>query len=137
MTSVNCCLSLISTRVTRILGLDDGEHLLHDSHSILESSDEGPVLEDVQHHDGLREGRSDSLLKLDGQQLVKPYVILHLHGVPFSKRAVVGRFLRRKGVDLAPSIMDASHLAASCRLVLEGLVRRWFGIAMKTIQLAD
>eukprot|EP00965_Chrysotila_dentata_P059091 1961344-Pleurochrysis_carterae.AAC.1 len=137
-------LLLVVRRVARVLALNDGAHLLHDSHSILESSDGGLVLEnvdahirrDVHHvHDGLREGRS-VLLELDGQLLVKLHEFLY-PGVPFGKIAMVGRFLRLEGVDLATSVLDASHVAANCRLVLEAPVSRWSVIAMKTIQLAE
>eukprot|EP00965_Chrysotila_dentata_P089758 2963209-Pleurochrysis_carterae.AAC.1 len=70
------------------------------------------------------------------QLLVKLHEFLH-HGVPFGKRAIIGRFLRLEGVDLATSVLHASDVATNCRLALEVPVRRWSVLAMKTIQLAD
>eukprot|EP00965_Chrysotila_dentata_P101658 3356336-Pleurochrysis_carterae.AAC.1 len=59
------------------------------------------------------------------------------HGVLFGNRAMVGRFLRLEGVDLAPSVLDASKVATNRRFVLEVPVSHWSDIAMKTIQLAN
>eukprot|EP00965_Chrysotila_dentata_P128455 4247076-Pleurochrysis_carterae.AAC.2 len=63
-------------------------------------------------------------LELNRQLLVKVHEFLH-HCVPLNKTTVVGRFLRLEGIDLAPSVLDVSHVASNCRLVRERLLQSW------------